>query len=286
MPDSANLDFRDIQAFDDRTAALLSIGPGELSRIYRTSDGGTNLDAPAHQPRPERVPRRHRLLGRRPRPGPRRPGRRPLRDPGHLRRREDLGQVPVAGMPEALPGEGAFAASGTCLVVQGRLERLVRDRRRGLGPGLPIDRPGADLGRRPAPRSGREIPRAGDLLARLPRPPNGMAVGGDYKPRRPDRQPVATTSDGGRTWTPADRGKSPRRLPIGRGLRARREGREVVAVGPSGADLSIDGGLSWKHRRPGFHAFGFGTTSDSGWAVGEARPDRQGSPLMQASLTR
>src|SRR5215472_12054037 len=34
------LDFRDIQAFDEKSAFALSAGPGEQSRIYRTSDGG------------------------------------------------------------------------------------------------------------------------------------------------------------------------------------------------------------------------------------------------------
>ena len=34
------LDFRDIQAFDQNTAFVLSIGPGEQSRIYKTADGG------------------------------------------------------------------------------------------------------------------------------------------------------------------------------------------------------------------------------------------------------
>src|SRR5262245_28856618 len=39
-PDTETLDFRDIEAFDARTAVALSIGEGEASRIYRTTDGG------------------------------------------------------------------------------------------------------------------------------------------------------------------------------------------------------------------------------------------------------
>src|ERR1700744_2998630 len=35
-----NLDFRDIQAFDQNTAYVLSIGEGDKSRIYKTTDGG------------------------------------------------------------------------------------------------------------------------------------------------------------------------------------------------------------------------------------------------------
>src|SRR5437899_8513743 len=36
---AADLDFRAIRAFDERTAIALSIGSGEKSRIYKTTDG-------------------------------------------------------------------------------------------------------------------------------------------------------------------------------------------------------------------------------------------------------
>src|ERR1041384_449867 len=52
IPDADRLDFRDVQAVDARTVFLMSIGPGEQSRIYKTTDGGaqwkllfTNPDA-------------------------------------------------------------------------------------------------------------------------------------------------------------------------------------------------------------------------------------------------
>lgn len=38
-PGAENLDFRGIQAFDDRTAIVMSSGKGNLSRIYKTTDG-------------------------------------------------------------------------------------------------------------------------------------------------------------------------------------------------------------------------------------------------------
>ena len=40
VPDAEQLDFRDIDAFSDRVAYVLSIGNGEASRIYKTADGG------------------------------------------------------------------------------------------------------------------------------------------------------------------------------------------------------------------------------------------------------
>jgi len=39
-PGVADLDFRDIEAIDDRTAFLMSSGEGPKSRIYKTTDGG------------------------------------------------------------------------------------------------------------------------------------------------------------------------------------------------------------------------------------------------------
>ena len=45
VPGAGNLDFRDVHAFDDRTAYILSIGAGELSRIDKTTDGGVTWAA-------------------------------------------------------------------------------------------------------------------------------------------------------------------------------------------------------------------------------------------------
>ena len=40
VPGADKLDFRDIEAFDATTAYILSIGNGDNSRIYKTTDGG------------------------------------------------------------------------------------------------------------------------------------------------------------------------------------------------------------------------------------------------------
>src|ERR1700752_3145272 len=42
VPGAADLDFRDVAAFDANTAYLMAAGPGEASRIYKTIDGGAN----------------------------------------------------------------------------------------------------------------------------------------------------------------------------------------------------------------------------------------------------
>src|SRR5215470_16135523 len=40
VPGAEKLDFRDVEAFGEMTAYLLSAGPGDASRIYKTIDGG------------------------------------------------------------------------------------------------------------------------------------------------------------------------------------------------------------------------------------------------------
>lgn len=42
VPGAESLDFRDVHAFDDKNAVLMSAGPGEMSKVYKTSDGGMN----------------------------------------------------------------------------------------------------------------------------------------------------------------------------------------------------------------------------------------------------
>src|SRR6516165_2805279 len=40
VPDAEKLDFRAVKAFGETTAYLLSAGPGDASRVYKTTDGG------------------------------------------------------------------------------------------------------------------------------------------------------------------------------------------------------------------------------------------------------
>jgi len=262
-PDAEKLDFRDIQAFDDQHAFVLAIGPGELSRIYKTVDGGRNwslsylnrdpkgfLDAIAFWDAD------HGLA---------------LGDPidGHylILATVDGGQTwvktPDAGLPEALPGEGAFAASGTCLVVKGdsnawfgtgggSTARVFRSTDRGRTwtvASTPI-------------RSGNPSSGVFGLAFRDAR--NGLAVGGDYQLEADPTGNLAATIDGGQTWTLVTA-----RRPGGfRSAVGFLPGRKVIAVGPSGTDLSIDGGTTWTSLGTvGFHAFGF---AGAGWGVGES----------------
>src|SRR5215207_10577228 len=119
VPGAAELDFRDVDAFDADTAYLLAIGPGERSRIYKTRDGGRNWTLQFQNRRAaafyDCMAFRDKRRGL------------AMSDPVDGRflvvRTEDGGQtwdeIDPAGMPPALEGEGGFAASGTCVAVGG-----------------------------------------------------------------------------------------------------------------------------------------------------------------------
>jgi photosystem II stability/assembly factor-like uncharacterized protein len=267
VPGAVSLDFRDVHAINDKSAYLLSIGEGDKSRIIKTTDGGATwttsylnkdpkgfLDAIAFRDADHGL-----ALGD------------PVEGRFVILRTEDGGKTlvptPPEAMPPALPGEGAFAASGTCLVVNGdghawfatggaKTSRVFHST--DMGKSWSVHETPIEAG---SPSSGIFSLAFSDVN-------RGVAVGGDYKEPGRAGNRVALTSDGGRTW----------RLPKGRqpgGFRSAvafvpgTQGRLLVAVGPTGSDVSEDGGENWRRLgTTGFHAVGFAGPA-AGWAVGE-----------------
>jgi photosystem II stability/assembly factor-like uncharacterized protein len=230
------LDFRSIQAFDDKTAYVMSSGEGEKSRIYKTVDGGQNwalqftgtrneffldalvCDSPVH------------CLA--------------LSDPVDGRfvivatsDGENWRPLAEHAMPLALKDEGAFAASGTCLAVYGQNIYFV------TGGSVARLFHSPDLGRMwsvtPLPIVAGNPAAGAFSIARRGR--NMVVVGGDYKnPDHHDRV-AAYSHDAGRTW------KLAKQPPAGyRSAIAWLDDHTIAAVGPSGGDISIDGGVHWK----------------------------------------
>jgi photosystem II stability/assembly factor-like uncharacterized protein len=264
---ASDLDFRDVHAVDADIAYLLSIGEGEKSRIYKTTDGGTSWALQYTNQDPKGFldaitfwDAKHGLA---------------VGDPVEGRFMilttddggKDWKRIPVEGMPPALPGEGAFAASGTCLVVQGdrnawfatggaKVSRVFRSTDRGRN---------WTVHETPV-RAG--TPFSGIFSLAFWDTNHGVAVGGDYK--NPDESGgyVARTSDGGRTWA-LMKGTQPAGYRSGVAVVPGTPGPTLIAVGPTGSDVSVDGGENW--RRLGsvsFDAVGF-AGPDAGWAVGE-----------------
>jgi photosystem II stability/assembly factor-like uncharacterized protein len=238
-PDAAALEFRDVEAFDSRHAVVLAIGEADASRIYVTSDGGAHWTRTFTNDEPKAFYDCMTFFD----------GRRglALSDPvdGKFRilATADGGKSwkvqPSDAMPAALAGEFAFAASGTCLVSSGPFDAWFAS---GGGSKSRIYH-STDGGRhwRVLDSTIPSGAAAGIYSLAFRNPWQGIAVGGDYTAPKSAPNAAAVTVDG-RTW---------------RGLAGPGEYRSgaawmpftwatVLAVGPTGSDVSRDGGRTWQ----------------------------------------
>jgi photosystem II stability/assembly factor-like uncharacterized protein len=230
------LDFRGIQAFDEKTAYVMSSGNGNESRIYKTADGGETwvqqftdsrsaffLDALVCEGSTrcfalsDPVDGKFLLVA--------------TTDGEHWQ------ALPQDGMPEALKDEGAFAASGTCLALYGNDIYFVTG-----GPAARLFH-SPDLGRTWTVTTLPIVsgnPGAGAFsVARLGK--NMAIVGGDYKNPKSSDRVAAYSRDAGRSWKPA------KQMPGGyRSAVAWLDDRTLAVVGPTGEEISTDGGEHWK----------------------------------------
>jgi photosystem II stability/assembly factor-like uncharacterized protein len=264
---ASELDFRDVNAFDAMTAYLLSIGEGEKSRIYKTTDGGEHWTLQFKNSKPTAFfdamafwDREHGIA---------------VSDPVDGRfliiQTSDGGrtwkEMASESMPPALPGEGAFAASGTCITVQGQ-------RNVWFGTGGPqgarVFR-STDGGRTWKVTATRIISgkTAGIFSIAFRDERHGVAVGGDYARERDAANNVAVTEDGGATWS-LIKGPGPNGYRSCVAYVPGTVGPTLVAVGPSGSDYSLDAGNSWTSiGADGYHSTSFAGPINAGWAVGE-----------------
>lgn len=265
VPGASGLDFRDVHALDERTAWLMSAGEGGKSRIYRTRDGGRSWTLQYTNPHPQGFfdgmafwDARHGIAYSDPVEG------RFLvitTDDGGATWRE----VPREALPPALPGEAAFAASGTGIVVHGdrtawfatggaAVARVFRSTDRGRS---------WTVAETPV-RAG--APTAGIFSLAFRDARHGVAVGGDYaRPGEAGRN-VALTRDGGLTWIPAA-GPPPRGYRSGAAFLGG-AAPVLLAVGTSGSDFSPDGGESWTPvDTVAYNSVAFAGPA-AGWAVG------------------
>jgi photosystem II stability/assembly factor-like uncharacterized protein len=175
-------------------------------------------------------------------------------------------RVPTQNAPPMLPGEAAFAASGTCLIVQGSSNvwigtggaaraRVFRSTDRGRTWSVadtPIHAGGSA---------------SGIFSVAFADAQHGVVVGGDYTKPRGLFDNAAVTNDGGRTWRLA-RGPLPQGYMSGVAYVPGTDGRAVVAVGLGGTATSSDGGESWTMVDTiGYNSVAF-AGRDAGWAVG------------------
>ncbi len=205
VPGAESLDFRGVVAFSADDAFLMSSGPGDQSRIYHTSDGGQHWQAQFTNSNPKGFfdsivfwDAKHGLvLGD------------PIADESGKLKFELLatedGQtwhaLSSANLPSAAPGEGAFAASNSCVATRdsniwfatgGSAARVFHSPDRGETWQV-IDTPivhGKDS--------------QGIFSVAFRDALHGVIAGGDYKHPDYDGPNLAFTNDGGKTWTLSD----------------------------------------------------------------------------------
>src|SRR2546421_902364 len=256
------LDFRDIDAIDERTAYVLSIGNGSASRIYKTTDAGAswtlqfrNDDRQAFLDAMTFWDADHGVV---------------IGDSVDLKfyilmtsnGGRSWTRVTTDGLAPALPNEGAFAASGTNIAVYGKKYAWI-----GLGSAararvLRTTDGGRTWKVSETPlRSGQS---SGIFSVAFRDAKHGVVVGGDYQKEKEAVDNLAITSDGGVTWT------------LVKGLSGFRSvvayvpgTTTLVAIGPAGADYSTDDGSTWSViSGPGFDTFSFVRGQRFGWAAG------------------
>ena len=260
IPGAEKFDFRDVEAFGDSTAYLLSAGPGEESRIYKTVNGGKTwtlqfknsdpvgfFDALAFWDEKSGI-----ALGD------------PVKGQFQLIVTDNGGanwkQVPATNLPPALANEGAFAASGTCLVTHGdsdvwfatggaKTARVFHSKDRGRN--WTVSNTPVMAG----------VESAGIFSIAFRDPNHGIIVGGDYHKPNDVGATAAITSDGGATWTLLDKPFS-----FCSGVAWAKD--RWVVVGTSGSHVSVDNGKSWKPLdKQNYNSVAFASTGD-GWAAG------------------
>ncbi len=264
VPGAAALDFRDVEAFSADEAYLLSAGPGEQSRIYKTSDGGRTwaLQFTNAEPRGfydcmafwdhthgiaigDSIDGKFELI---------------TTDDG-----THWNPLNPPTLPAANDGEGSFAASGTCITTQGqsnvwfatgvKVARVFRSNDRGKTwavANTPISQ-GTDS--------------SGVFSISMADDKHGLIAGGDYKHPEQEGANLAYTEDGGATWKLSPVQHQPFLSAVGyldpphaRGLLAAGSERLLFAQ-----DVQQDGSLAFRDLDLNALAF---VAPKNAWAVG------------------
>lgn len=229
VPDSTNLDFRAVVAFSADEAFLMSAGPGDQSRIYHTSNAGQHWQLQFTNANPKGFfdsmafwdAKHGVVLGD---PIPDESGKLHF----ELLTTEDgqtWHQIPPSQLPPAVDGEGAFAASNSCIAI------LRGSWKNGASaPREAAQREAAKENGASAPESniwfatGGKVARvfhsadrgqtwqvvdspilhgpdsAGIFSIAFRDTLHGVVAGGDYKHPKDDGPNLAFTEDGGKTW--------------------------------------------------------------------------------------
>ena len=276
--DAGGADFRDIHAWDEFNAVIMSAG--DVDRIYRTDDGGASWQLVFEESNSaaffdgfafDSTGSNGWLMGD------------PIDGRVYLLRTSDSGRTwrrhSADSSPKVDQGIAAFAASGTHLLLRKNGDLLI-----GLGGAaesastvnsnvavasvLRSADGGASWQQHSVPIASNTSSGVFSLCEVGTSSNRIVAVGGDYQRLDHSDSNIAISEDGGKLW----------RVPTGRrpsGFRSIvvhvptiKHPRQLITAGPSGADRSIDGGESWTRLSDdGFHTMSL-APDGSLWASG------------------
>ena len=261
VPETDTLQYRDIEAFDANTAIVLSAGLPAV--IYKTIDGGqswqqkhfsmvegTFYDAMDFWNENEGIAFGDAIDGRL-----------------LILRTSDGGEtwqeLPFEQRPQAIEGQGGFAASGTCLRTYGDSHVWI-----GLGGLESSVHYSTDKGetwqKSVAPLDYGEA--SGIFSFQFRDEMNGLVVGGDYRADSlTTKKNIAYTTDGGQTWQSVMEGMEPN------GYRSAVDFFDefVLVVGRQSADFYREGETSYTPMEGAYYAV---STSKDGKAVYASGP--------------
>jgi photosystem II stability/assembly factor-like uncharacterized protein len=263
VPGFAAYDFRDIEAFDDLTAIIMSAGRPAI--LLKTQDGGENWETGYSDDREGIFLNSMSfwnetfgiVVGD------------PIEDQFFILTTSDGGEewaeMDRSKRPEAFRGEYQFAASGTAITVAGENHtwfgtggtraRIFYSHDRGQSwkeSDVPLT-------------SG--VPSAGVFSLFFSDEQNGWAVGGDYTREDSIDLNSCFTRDGGITWQLSEDLPNGFRSCV---LQIRPGGYEImICTGPSGTDYSLNNGMDWVSlESPGYHTMDVGKDGLTVWAAG------------------
>jgi photosystem II stability/assembly factor-like uncharacterized protein len=252
-PGAEKFDFRGIQGFDANTAIVMSSGKGDLSRLYKTTDGCSSWKLLFSNSDPDgfwdALAFKNQGIGEL------------VGDPvkGHFVVRSLMGpnwftECGDLFAPVAREGEAAFAASNSSVLSFGR-----RDFMLGTG-GVHGSRviffhtqlAKGSNDQLETIQDTRDVPIAtgkdstGIFALGMKDRENIIAVGGDYQKPDESSGTAAFTTDGGKTWQAATTPPHGYRSAVAYDAATK----TWITVGPNGTDISIDDGKNWRPVKP------------------------------------
>ena len=262
VPNSTKIDFRDIEAFDDKTAIVMGIS--SPARFYKTNDGGKNWDLVYFNENKEVFfdglsfwdSKRGIAFSD------------PVNGEHYLIKTKDGGEtwqeISSSVIPKKLAVEYGFAASGTGIPVfgnktvwlgmGGEKARVFKSSDAGLNwtaVETPIVHGGESTGIYSLAFKNKKV---------------GIAVGGDYTDQN-IKNTMVFTQDGGMTWHLPETQTNEYRECV-----AHYSGDTFIAVGPSGIDITKDNGKNWmkeNQKIKNLTAIAFAKNTKEGFAVGK-----------------